>query len=134
MPEDKLTAKQELFVQEYLANGMKLIKAYCAAYPNSSEHSANKSAWKLMRKQAVKDRIRELQHERYEALGINADSIAIQLKQIADDPDATKSEQMRALELLQKQLGLQSQRIDAKVDTTIVIDIEAEDEDGVCEG
>lgn len=125
---EKLTAKQELFVQEYLANGMKLIKAYCAAYPNASEKTANKESWKLMKKEPIKARIRELQHDRYEQLGINADSIAIALKQIADDPEATNTEKMKAYELLQKQLGLQTQKVEAEVKTT-VIDINIEDEE-----
>lgn len=124
---EKLTAKQELFVQEYLANGMKLIKAYMAAYPNASEKTANKESWKLMRKEPIKARIRELQHERYEQLGINADSIAIALKEIALDPEATNTEKMRAYELLQKQMGLQTQKVDAKVEVNnISIDIEEE--------
>ena len=124
---EKLTAKQELFVQEYLANGMKLIKAYMAAYPNASEKTANKESWKLMRKEPIKTRIRELQHDRYEQLGINADSIAIALKEIADDPEATNSEKMKAYELLQKQLGLQTQKVEADIKTT-TINIDLEDE------
>lgn len=128
MSENKLTAKQELFVQEYLANGMKLIKAYMAAYPNASEKTANKESWKLMRKEPIKARIRELQHDRFEQLGINADSIATQLKEIALSEDASYSEKMRALELIQKQLGLQTQRVEAEVKTT-TIDINLEDDD-----
>lgn len=117
---EKLTAKQELFVQEYLANGMKLIKAYMAAYPNANEKTANKESWKLMRKEPIKARIRELQHERFEQLGINADSIATQLKEIAMAEDASYSERMKALDLLQRQMGLQTQKVDASVKQTVI--------------
>ena len=117
---EKLTAKQELFVQEYLANGMKLSQAYMAAYPNANEKTANKGSWKLMQMQSVKDRIRELQHERFEALGINADSIATQLKEIAMAEDASYSERMKALDLLQRQMGLQTQKVDASVKQTVI--------------
>lgn len=120
-----LTAKQELFCKEYLANGMKLSEAYMSAYPNANAKTANKNSWKLINSQAIKDRIRELQHERFEALSINADSIANQLKEIAMAEDASYSEKMRALELIQKQLGLQTQKVDAKVEVNnINIDIE----------
>lgn len=128
MSEKKLTAKQELFVQEYLANGMKLSQAYMAAYPNANEKTANKESWKLIRKDTIKARIRELQHERFEALSINADSIATQLKEIALSEDASYSERMRALELIQKQMGLQTQKVEAEVKTvSIKVNL---DEDG----
>jgi phage terminase small subunit len=91
-----------------------------AAYPNVNAKTANKESWKLIRKDAIKARIRELQHERFEALSINADSIATQLKEIALSEDASYSERMRALELIQKQMGLQTQKVEADIKTTTI--------------
>lgn len=124
---NKLTAKQKLFCEEYVANGYKLNDAYLAAYPNASPKTANAEQWKLMKKEPIKAYIRELQHDRFEALGINADSIATQLKQIAMAEDASYSEKMKALELIQKQMGLQTQKVEAEVKTT-TIQVDLEDE------
>lgn len=115
-----LTAKQKLFCEEYVSNGYKLNDAYRAAYPNASYETANAEQWKLMKKEPIKAYIRELQHERFEALHITADKIATKLQEIIDDPESTKAEQMRALELIQKQMGLQTQKVEANVKTTVI--------------
>lgn len=121
-----LTAKQKLFCENYVSNGYKLVQAYMDAFGASYE-VANAEQWKLMKKEPIKAYIRELQHDRFEALGMNADRIAQQLTEIANDPDASFMEKMRALELIQKQLGLQTQRVDAKVEVNnITVDIEDE--------
>lgn len=124
-----LTAKQKLFCENYVSNGYKLQKAYMDAYPDASPETANVEQWKLMKKEPIKSYIRQLQHERFEALGMNADRIAKMLTDIATDPDASRTEQMKALELIQKQMGLQTQRVEADVKTTI-IDINIEEPDG----
>ncbi len=121
-----LTAKQKLFCENYVSNGYKLVQAYMDAFGASYE-VANAEQWKLMKKEPIKAYIRELQHDRFEALGMNADRIAKMLTDIATDPEASRAEQMKALELIQKQMGLQTQKVDAKVEVnTISIDIEDE--------
>lgn len=120
-----LTAKQKLFCENYVSNGYKLQKAYMDAYPDANAATANKEAWKLMKKEPINALIRDLQHERFEALHISADKIAEELNRIAFyDEDATNSDKMKALDLLQKQMGLQTQKVEAKVDTVIKVDIE----------
>lgn len=124
---NKLTAKQKLFCEEYVANGYKLNDAYLAAFPNASAKTANAEQWKLMKREPIKAYIHELQHDRFEALNMNADRIAKMLTDIATDPDATRAEQMKALELIQKQLGLQTQKVEAEVKTTVIeVDIDEE--------
>lgn len=123
-----LNAKQKLFCENYVSNGYKLTQAYMDAFGVSYE-VANANQWRLMKKDAIKGYIAELQHERFEALGMNADRIAKMLTDIATDPDASRTEQMKALELIQKQMGLQTQRVEADVKTTI-IDINIEEPDG----
>lgn len=121
-----LTAKQKLFCEEYVSNGYHLVEAYMKAFGCSYE-VANANQWKLMKKDSIKNYIKEIQTERFEALGMNANRIAKMLTDIATDPEASRTEQMKALELLQKQMGLQTQKFDAKVEVnTISIDIEDE--------
>ena len=122
-----LTAKQKLFCENYVSNGYKLVQAYMDAFGASYE-VANAEQWKLMKKEPIKAYITELQHERFEALHMNADRIAQQLTQIATDPEASRSEQMKALELIQKQMGLQTQKVEADIKTT-VINVGIEDDD-----
>jgi len=82
----------------------------------------------MFQKPWVNDYIKEIQKERFDALHINAEKIANELNRIAfEDTDASNSDKMRALELLQKQLGLQTQKVDARVEVNnINIDIEDE--------
>ena len=96
-----------------------------AAFPNASPKTANAQQWKLMKRQEIKDYIRELQHDRFEALGMNADRIAQELTKIATADDANYNEKMKAFELLQKQMGLQTQKVEAQVKTTVLeVDID----------
>ena len=125
--DEKLTPRQKAFCEEYVANNYKLVDAYMKAFKCSYE-TANANQWKLMKKQAIKDYISEIQRERFEALGMNANRIAKMLTDIATDPQANRNEQMKALELLQKQMGLQTQKVEADVKTT-TIKIEIEDGD-----
>lgn len=118
--EDKrLTGKQKLFCENYVSNGYKLVQAYMDAYGCSYE-TANANQWKIMKLPSIKNYIRELQHERFEAMGVTADRIAAELTKIATDPDATRTEQMKAWDLIQKQMGLQTQKVDANVKQTVI--------------
>lgn len=128
-----LTAKQKLFCENYVSNGYKLQKAYMDAYPDAAASTANTEAYKLMKKEPVKALIRELQHERFEAMNVNADRIAKELSDMAfaetdNESGLTYSVKQKALELLQKQLGLQTQKVEAEVKTT-VINVGIEDDD-----
>ena len=116
---DKLNAKQKLFCENYVSNGYKLVQAYMDAFGVSYE-VANANQWRLMKQDAIKRYIRDLQRDRFEALGVNADRIAAELTKIATDPDATNSERMRAWELIQKQMCLQTQRVEADIKTTTI--------------
>lgn len=124
--EKRLTGKQKLFCENYVSNGYKLVQAYMDAFGCSYE-TANANQWKIMKLPAIKNYIRELQHDRFEAMGMNADRIAKMLTDIATDPEASRTEQMKALELIQKQMGLQTQKVEAEVKTT-TIQVDLEDE------
>ena len=77
----------------------------------------------MLKKPEVKEYIDELQKERFENLHINADRIATELATMAFSPiggDVSENGKLRALELLQKQLGLQNQKIEANIKETII--------------
>ena len=128
--EDKLTPKQRLFCEEYVANGYKQIKAYMDAF-NASYKNANARSWELMRDERIKKYIEDIQKERFEALHVNADKIATKLAEMAfadkDDEIYTPPIQQKALDMLQRQLGLITNKVEAEVKTT-VIDVNLEDE------
>jgi len=128
MAERKLTAKEKKFCEEYVANGCNASRAYFEAYDTSSMENARKAYCKVFRKPEVKEYIAELQKEAFANACITAERVALKLGDIAfaekDDEFYNVPAQLKALDLLQKQLGLQKQQIDANVATDIVINIE----------
>ncbi len=127
MASDKLTKKEKAFCEEYVANGCNASRAYFAVYDTTIEN-ARKLYCKTMRKPAVKEYIQKLQSEAYEAAFINAERVALKLAEIAfaskDDEVYGATAQLKALDLIQKQLGLQKQHLEADLHTDIVINIE----------
>lgn len=123
----KLTAKEKAFCEEYVANGCNASRAYYAVYDTTPEN-ARKLYCKVFKKPEVKDYIVQLQKDAYEAAFINAERIALKLSEIAfaskDDENYAASAQLKALDLLQKQLGLQTQKVEADITTEIVLNIE----------
>ena len=122
-----LTKKEQAFCEEYIANGCNSSRAYQKVYGCSIE-DARKRYCKTFRKPEVKEYIRALQKEAFEEACITAERVALKLGDIAfaskDDEYYTISAQLKALDLLQKQLGLQHQKIEADVNTDIKIIIE----------
>lgn len=123
-----LTLKEKKFCEEYVANGCNASRAYFAAYDCASIENARKEYCKVFRKAEVKEYIRELQREAFEAACINAERVALKLSEIAfsdkTDKEYNATAQLKALDLLQKQLGLQKQHIEADLHTDINITIE----------
>lgn len=124
---DGLTNKEKAFCEEYIANGCNASRAYFKAYNCATIENARKEYCKVLKRPRVKEYIQKLQREAYENAYINAERIALKLAEIAfaekDDEDYGASAQLKALDLLQKQLGLQSQKIEADVNTEININI-----------
>jgi phage terminase small subunit len=122
-----LTKKEKAFCEEYIANGCRASTAYATIYGCSLE-DARKRYCKTFRKPEIKEYIAALQREAFEAAGINAERVALKLAEIAfaekEDEIYITTHQLKALDLLQKQLGLQKQHIDADVHTDIEITIE----------
>ena len=122
-----LTKKEKAFCEEYVANGGNASRAYYAVYDTSLEN-ARKIYCKVFRKPEVKEYIAALQKEAFAAACINAERVALRLSDIAfadkDDEIYNISAQLKALDLLQKQLGLQHQKLEADINTEINIVIE----------
>lgn len=130
-----MTAAQQRFADEYLANGYNAAAAYRVAYPNASDASAKAVAYRVLKYPDVKKYIDERRNLIYDSLAIDAAHIAEQLASIAfaekGDEVYNVQAKIKALDLLQKQLGLQTknQNISADVagQVTIVEDLSNED-------
>ena len=122
-----LTKKEKAFCEEYVINGGSATKAYLAAY-DCAPSTANTCGWKVLKREGVKEYIAQLQKEAFAAACISAERVALKLADIAfaekEDEKYNVSAQLKALELLQKQLGVQYQNISADVKQDIVINIE----------
>ena len=122
-----LTKKERNFCEEYVANGCNASQAYHKVYECPIE-DARKRYCKTFRKPEIKEYIAQLQREAFEAAAINAERIALKLADIAfadkNDEAYNVPAQLKALDLLQKQLKLQTQHIEADVHTDIIINIE----------
>lgn len=127
-----LTKKQRNFCEEYIANGYNGTRAYLAAFDSQSTNGAAVEASKLLKRPGIREYINELQKEAFAAACINAERIAMRLGEIAfaeknDEVYGTQAK-LKALDLLQKQLSLQTQKIDADISTEIIITIDEPDE------
>lgn len=124
--ERKLTPRQKAFAEEYVMNGYNATQAYLKAY-NCSEKTARACCVDNLKRQNVKDYIWALQKQAFEANCINAERVALKLAEIAfsskGDEYYNSNAQLKALDLLQKQLGLQTQKLEADVKNDIVINI-----------
>lgn len=122
-----LTKKEKAFCEEYVINGGSATKAYLAAY-DCIPSTASAAGWRVLKREGVKEYIAQLQKEVFAAACISAERVALKLADIAfaekEDEKYNVSAQLKALELLQKQLGVQSQKIEANVSTDINITIE----------
>lgn len=126
MAERRLTAKEKKFCEEFVANGGNATHAYQVAYETCYEN-ANKQYCKVFRKPHIKEYIAELQKEAFANACITAERVALKLAEIAfadkEDEVYGATAQLKALDLLQKQLNLQHTNITADVSTDIVINI-----------
>ena len=122
-----LSDMHKAFCEEYVANGYNATKAYMKVYGGINTETAGTMASRILKKDKIKAYIKELQRERFEALNICAERVAEKLSDIAfaakDDAYYNSSAQLKALDLLQKQLGLQTQKIDANVSTEINVNL-----------
>lgn len=118
-----LTQTQRAFCEEYIKdyNG---VQSYMRVSPDASYDSAKKKASEILKLQPVKDYLTILEKERFEAQRINFEHIADELQKMAFlDDTVSKRDKLKAIELLQKQLGLASERLKVETPQTISINI-----------
>lgn len=124
---NELTKKEKAFAEEYVRNGGNACQAYLFAYECSYD-TAHKEGWRVLKRPVVKEYITTLQKEAFDAACITAERVALKLAEIAfadkEDEAYGPSSQLKALDLLQKQLGIQHQKIEADINTDVIINIE----------
>ena len=124
---DELTAKEKAFCEAYV-ECYDIKKAYLKAYNTSNVDTARTNGSQVLKRQRVKDYIAQLQKEAFERAMITPERIANKLADIAfaekGDKEYNANAQLKALDLLQKQLGLQKQCIDADLRADINITVE----------
>lgn len=124
-----LTDKQQKFCWEYCQNGGNAIAAYMIAYPNASRETAVAAAYRFRHNPEMVALIKEITDDMYAARMLTAEKIAEELALVAfqrrelDGENYNETAKLKALDLLQKQMGLQTQKVDAKVNSSIVINI-----------
>lgn len=119
-----LTAKNKLFVEEYVANHYNATQAYLTIY-GCDYNTARTKACVVLAKPEAKEYMKEIQKERTERLNINADRVLEELASIAfadkGDKDYTAAAKNKALELIQRQIGAQAPtKIDAELNQKVV--------------
>lgn len=121
-----LTKKEKAFCEAYVFDSESATGAYLKAY-ECAYSTANAQGWKMLNKPYIKEYIETLQKQAFEAACITAEKVALKLGEIAfakkGDEDYNATAQLKALDLLQKQLGLQHQHIEADLHTDINITI-----------
>ena len=122
-----LTKKEKAFCEAYVFDAESATGAYLKAY-ECERTTANSQGWKLLKKPHIKEYIETLQKEAFDAACLSAEKVALKLSEIAfaqkTDEHYNATAQLKALDLLQKQLGLQTQKLEADVSTNININIE----------
>lgn len=124
-----MTSQQRQFCENYLANGFNATKAYFDAFPAADKNNPKPSyPFQLLKKPEIKEYIDSRKKEIYESLNIDAERIAQELADMAfaekGDEIYSANVKLKALELLQKQFGLQNQKIESKQE---IIEISLED-------
>lgn len=111
-----LNTKQRLFCEEYLSNGMNASQAYAKIYKKSANSAYS---YQLMQKPDVKEYIEQRRKEMFDAYNIDAmrvmEAIAhIAFGEVDEEDKITYTSKLKALELLSKNLNLQTVKTENK--------------------
>lgn len=127
----ELNERQRRFCEEYIANGFNALDAYNKVYGEKANKAKPSYPYTLLTYPKIKEYIKKRRQEIYDALNIDAIRIAQELAEMAfaskKDAIYVPSVKLRALELLSKNLGLQTQKIEKS--EVIEISLEGEEEE-----
>lgn len=126
-----LSERDEKFCRIYIANNFNAVEAYQATHENANIETCRSNGYRTLKRPAIKARIDELLKEAYEAACLTPERLALKLRDMCfaakDDEYYTPNIQLKALDLLQKQLGVQKQQIKAEVDNAVTINVGIEE-------
>lgn len=126
-----LSERDEMFCRAYIANNFNAAAAYKVTHKDASVDTCKNNGYQVVKRKAIKERIRELTEEAYEAACLTPERLALKLRDMCfapkDDRYYTPNIQLKALDLLQKQLGVQKQQIKAEVDNAVTINVGIEE-------
>lgn len=121
-----LTRKEKAFCEYYVFENMSATNAYLAAY-DCEWNTAKAAGYRVLKKPHIKEYIEALQKQAWAAACITAEKVGLKLSEIAfaakDDEVYTPTHQLKALDLLGKQLGIQQTKVEAELHTDINITI-----------
>lgn len=121
-----LNDSQKAVVEYYLSHTpYNQSAAYAAIYPSETRDRStlDSCASKFFKNPRVKKYKEERLKEIYDASNINAETIALRLGEIAWDKEKDLSSVLKAIDLLQKQLGLQNKNVSVNADVNAGITI-----------
>lgn len=124
-----LNRRQIAFLDEYIANGYNGVQAYLKIYTTCHNYGgASCNCYNILQREDAKEYIKQRQKEAFEAAAITPERVALKLAEIGfaskGDENYPVSAQLKALDLIQKQMGLQTQKVDTNIKTVITVDIE----------
>ena len=118
-----LNTQQEMFWREFIACKYNGGKDYEKVYATKKNDSARAGAVRLMKMPEIKERISQLEKEIFEANHITPEHIDKELSEMNFGENTPQNIKLKALDLLQKQTGLQTQKVQADLNNNIHINI-----------
>lgn len=113
-----LKPQQEEFCYRYIANNYNAAKAYAEVYGAKNPNSASSCAVRLLKNPAIAEKVAEIRKDKLFELKVDADRVTEKLAEIAfatkGDDYYNAAAQIKALDILSKQLGMQVQKTEVK--------------------
>lgn len=125
-----LTAKQEKFVQGII-EGMSQADAYRSAYNTKrmTDKSIHETASKLMADPKIASRVAELRDKIANESIMTAQQRMEWLTRVVNSEDESTMDKLRAVDIMNKMQGEYVQKVEAKVDNEVTINIELVDDE-----
>lgn len=110
----------EEFCYKYCGNNYNAAAAYMDAYKTENRDYAATCASRLLKKPEVAEKVREIRKDKLREMQVDADRVTEKLAEIAfstrGDDYYNANAQIKALDILSKQFGMQVQKVEAKAE------------------